>query len=58
VAGRLVRTLVDRTDAAGPHLVRWNGETDSGERSASGVYFYRITYPDGEVSTKKLTILR
>ena len=58
IAGRNIRTLVDRTEAAGPHIVRWNGKTDNGQRAASGVYFYRITYPSGEVSAKKMMIVR
>jgi len=58
IAGRMVKTLVDRVEPAGIHFVRWNGKTDGGERVASGVYFYRITYSDGSVSAKKLAILR
>jgi len=58
IMGRSVRTLVDRVEIAGDHLVRWNGKTDGGARAASGVYFYRITYPSGEISAKKLMIVR
>ncbi|HEU4333273.1 MAG TPA: FlgD immunoglobulin-like domain containing protein, partial [Candidatus Eisenbacteria bacterium] len=58
ISGRLVRTLVDRNQAAGLHQTRWNGMTDGGDRAASGVYFYRITYPDGSISAKKMMILR
>ena len=58
IMGRSVRTLVDRVEAAGIHIVRWNGKTDGGARAATGVYFYRITYPSGEFSAKKLMILR
>jgi hypothetical protein len=58
IMGRSVRTLVDRVETAGIHVVRWNGKTDGGARAASGVYFYRITYPSGENSAKKLMIVR
>jgi hypothetical protein len=58
IMGRNVRTLVDRVETAGLHVVRWNGKTDGGVRAGSGVYFYRITYPSGESSAKKLMILR
>jgi len=58
IAGRLVRTLVDGPEPAGLHVVRWNGKTDSGDPAASGVYFYRITYPSGGAASKKLMILR
>ena len=56
--GRLVRTVLDALKPAGVHAARWNGATESGERSASGVYFYVITYPDGHASSKKMTVLR
>ena len=58
VAGRLVRTLVDAALPAGDHVARWNGDTNHGARAASGVYFYRIVYAGGEVSSRKMTILR
>ncbi len=58
VRGRMVRTLLDALQPAGVHAARWNGTTDSGTRSASGVYFYVITYPDGHTSSKKMAILR
>ena len=58
VRGRLVRTLVDAVQPAGVHAARWNGSVASGARSASGVYFYVITYPDGHTSSKKMAILR
>lgn len=58
VRGRLVRTVMDAVKPAGVHAARWNGSTETGQRSASGVYFYVITYPDGQTSAKKMTVLR
>jgi len=58
VRGRLVRTLIDAVQPAGVHAAHWNGSVDSGKRSASGIYFYVITYPDGHTSSKKMAILR
>ncbi|HET9253516.1 MAG TPA: FlgD immunoglobulin-like domain containing protein [Candidatus Eisenbacteria bacterium] len=58
IAGRLVRTLVDGPAQAGPHAVRWNGATNEGSSTASGVYFYKIEYPDGAVSSRKMILLR
>ena len=58
VRGRLVRTLVDAWMPTGVHVARWNGAVDSGGKSASGVYFYVITYPDGHILSRKMTILR
>jgi hypothetical protein len=58
ISGRRVATLVDRVEKEGPHAIRWSGSADRGGRVASGVYFYKIEYPDGSVSAKKLTMLR
>ncbi len=43
LAGRVVRTLVDVSHDAGEFNVIWDGRTDTGYRSASGVYFVRMT---------------
>jgi FlgD Ig-like domain/Matrixin len=43
IQGRLVRTLVDRNDQAGPHTVIWDGTDQSGRHVSSGTYFARIT---------------
>ena len=55
--GRRVATLMDESRAAGPHAVRWDGETDSGKPAPSGVYFAQVRR--GEVvETRKLTLAR
>ena len=58
VAGRCVRTLVDAVKDPGVQQARWTGGLDSGGKAASSIYFYRITYPDGTTSAKKMAILR
>jgi hypothetical protein len=58
IGGRSIRTIVDSQQSAGPHVARWRGETDSGRNAASGIYFYKITYPEGNTASKKMTILR
>ena len=57
VGGRLVRILVDRPMAAGPHEAIWDGRSAAGSVSASGVYFYRLTAP-GFDETRKMVLLR
>ncbi len=42
VMGRKVKTLFRGMLDKGIHKFVWNGETDNGERAASGVYFLRI----------------
>ncbi len=57
VSGQLVRTLVDAQLDPGRYDVVWNGQNDSGENTASGVYFYRLE-AGRYVSTKKMVLLR
>jgi hypothetical protein len=61
VAGRAVRTLVDSHVAAGRRTATWDGTTDAGERSASGVYFVRMEAVSNSASFRdalKLVLLR
>jgi hypothetical protein len=40
--GRMVRSLVAGTRSVGSHTVEWDGRDQSGQKVASGVYYYRI----------------
>ena len=51
--GQPVRTLVDRFQAAGDHRVVW----DAGGQVASGVYWVRLSGPQG-VETRRLLLLK
>ncbi len=42
IKGQLVKTLVNTTQAVGRYQVVWTGDTETGRKSASGVYFYRL----------------
>ncbi|MFQ5599850.1 MAG: putative glycoside hydrolase [Candidatus Krumholzibacteriia bacterium] len=57
VAGRLVRTLVDRQLPAGSHRARWDGSDWRGRRMGSGIYLYRLTAP-GFTRTRKMVLVR
>ena len=59
VAGRVIRELVNEEKQASaiPYSVLWNGTDDSGQRVASGVYFYQIEAKNF-VSAKKIVVLR
>ena len=57
VRGRLVRTLVDGTEAAGRHDVGWDGLDLAGERVSSGVYFARLVV-NGRSDTRRLVLLK
>ena len=57
VLGQKVATLVNEVQGIGPYSVEWDGETDSGARVASGIYFYRLTH--GEMAeTKKMILMK
>jgi hypothetical protein len=56
-AGRLVRVLIDKPRSAGFYSVEWNGLSDDGTASASGVYFYLLETDDFK-ETKKMVLLR
>jgi len=58
LGGRLVRTLLDVASApAGPHRLLIDGRSESGESLGSGIYFYRISTPDGSF-TGRLVVLK
>ncbi|MBI5837915.1 MAG: T9SS type A sorting domain-containing protein [Candidatus Eisenbacteria bacterium] len=57
VAGRRVRTLVDASLRAGEHQESWDGRSDAGAQMGSGVYFYRLSTPQG-VQTRKTMLIR
>jgi flagellar hook assembly protein FlgD len=57
VTGRVIRTLVDETQATGRHAVIWDGSSDRGEKVASGVFFYQLEAP-GFKGAKKIVILQ
>jgi flagellar hook assembly protein FlgD len=57
VTGRLVKTLVNGNLTAGPHEVVWDGTTDSGSSTPSGMYFYKMT-AGNFVSAKKLVVMK
>ncbi|MGQ0720309.1 MAG: choice-of-anchor B family protein [Candidatus Eiseniibacteriota bacterium] len=56
VRGARVATLVDAMLPAGYHTATWNGRTFTGERAASGVYFYKLQTKE-EIRTRKLVRL-
>ncbi|HZI89251.1 MAG TPA: S8 family serine peptidase [Candidatus Polarisedimenticolia bacterium] len=57
VTGRRVRTLEQGRFPGGQRTLRWDGKDDHGESVGSGVYFFRITTPDG-VEQRKVAVLR
>ena len=52
VAGRRIAKVVDETLDAGPQRALWSGRDENGRPVASGVYFYRLWTPRGEISRR------
>jgi len=57
VQGRRIKVLVDKELTSGRHVVRWNGRNESGERVASGLYFYRFRSGDKSI-TRKMVLMK
>jgi hypothetical protein len=55
--GRVVRTLVSGEQWAGEQSVVWDGRDDRGLLLGSGVYLYRVTVGENQV-TRKMILLR
>ena len=58
VAGRLVNTLAKNVTEAGLNEIRWNGKSTDGRTMASGLYFYRIRFANGQESEAKMAMLK
>ena len=57
IAGRRVKTLVDKELPAGITEIRWTGDYDAGRRVVSGMYFIRLSCAEG-ARVSKVVILR
>jgi hypothetical protein len=55
--GQHVRSLLDREQSVGSHVVEWDGRNGNGHELATGVYFYRVTAGD-HVEVKKKLLLK
>jgi hypothetical protein len=55
--GRPLTVLVDQFQDGGLHLARWDGFDAAGRSVASGVYFYALETPTGQL-TRKMILLR
>ena len=56
IAGQKVKTLIDGYYEAGEHYVTWDGRDQSGTRTASGIYLYRMKAGSFEETRKMLLI--
>jgi subtilisin-like proprotein convertase family protein len=52
VLGRHVRTVVDQSLTAGPHVISWDGRDDDGGVMHAGVYVVRMTTAQGTLTRR------
>jgi hypothetical protein len=57
LAGKRVASLTRGTYAAGRHMLTWDGKDHAGRSVSAGVYFCQLK-AEGNVSTKRLTVLK
>jgi len=55
--GRRVKILADKAFDAGRHTLTWDGRSDTGQMSSSGVYIYRMRTGDFEAA-QRLVMLK
>ncbi len=56
--GERIKRLVQAQQEAGEHAVEWNGLNETGQRQASGIYFYRLQIGESYVETRRMTFLK
>jgi len=56
IIGQKVRILIDGYQAAGSHVVTWNGFDDDGKNTGAGVYIYQLKSINHSESRKMLLI--
>ncbi len=54
VRGQKVKTLCNTMLAKGKHTVAWNGRDDHNRQVSSGIYFYRLSTPEGSFTNKMM----
>jgi hypothetical protein len=57
IKGQLVKELVSETREKGKQTVIWNGNDTSGKQSASGIYWYKLSWQGKEI-TRKMVLLK
>lgn len=57
IVGQKVKTLLNQSLPSGQYSVVWDGSDDSGQKTASGVYLYRLRV-GSDSQTKKMVLLK
>lgn len=54
IKAECIRTLIDEKQEKGSHYATWDGCDFSGQKAASGVYFYKLETGSGKFEVKKM----
>lgn len=57
ILGQKIKTLIDEPLPGNRYRVEWDGTDEAGRRVASGIYFYRITSDQRQI-TKRMALLK
>lgn len=57
VKGQVVKTLINQQMSAGSHSIDWDATNESGSKTASGIYLYKLV-TDDDADVKKMTLLK
>ena len=57
IQGKRIRTLFTGIKPAGPHKLTWDGKTDSGDITVSGVYFVSMRQSDNNIKSRSQKII-
>ncbi len=56
--GKEVKKLVNEERIAGTHVATWNGQTNYGSTTASGVYLYQLQFDDDRIFERKMILIK
>ena len=57
ISGKLIKTILNQSQAAGLHKVHWDGRNEAGEKVASGIFVYTVKF-DKICLSKKMILLK
>ena len=56
--GRLIRQLLNKTEAPGTYSVTWDGTNQKGIPQSSGIYFYQLFLDGKNIESRRMLLLR
>ena len=57
VNGRIIKNLIDESQSAGVHSIKWDSTNDQGKFVSAGIYFFSVDFKDRS-ETQKVILLK